>query len=197
VEFFQFIIKPSHWDTLLVVQQKFGQDFNDLVNLVEQTRQKRAAPVQQRPIVSTSSNYCGFLKMRGFRIGLEGVSSTLFLECVDIGGGINNDCGRAWNVGLSDLALSLAPHADGGALASSFNRNHRSAFVIIDFQISAGTRSAEGVEGQALRISATKIHAVMQPSSIGEIGDFIDHLQVMKIWFLMAHNLMGLFFRQK
>jgi hypothetical protein len=158
-----------------VVQQKFGQDFNDLVSLVEETRRKRAAPTQKLSPISMALNYSGFLKMRGFRIGLEGISSTLYLECVDIGGGINNDFGRAWNIGLSDLALSLAPRASSGALASGFNRNHRSAFVIIDFQ---GNSNSEGVEGKALRVSVTKIHAVMQPSSIGEIGDFIDHLQV-------------------
>jgi hypothetical protein len=179
VEFFQLIVKPSHWDTLLVVQQKFGQDFNDLVSLVEETRRKRAAPVKRLSTVPTSLNYSGFLKMRGFRIGLEGISSTLFLECMDIGGGINNDIGRAWNVGLSDLALSLAPRTSSGTLASGFNRNHRSAFVIIDFQASAGSRRSGAVEGQALRVSVTKIHAIMQPSSIGEVGDFIDHLQVM------------------
>jgi hypothetical protein len=181
MEFFQLIVKPSHWDTLLVVQQKFGQDFNDLISLVEETRRKRAAPVNKVASVTTSLNYNGFLKMRGFRIGLEGISSTLFLECVDIGGGINNDFGRAWNIGLSDLALSLAPRVSSGGHASGFNRNHRSAFVIIDFQASAGNRSSEGVEDKALRVSVTKIHAVMQPSSIGEVGDFIDHLQVTQI----------------
>jgi len=189
MEFFQLIVKPSHWDTLLVVQQKFGQDFNDLISLVEETRRKRAAPISQAASVSASLNYNGFLKMRGFRIGLEGISSTLFLECVDIGGGINNNFGRAWNIELSDLALSLAPRASGGALASGFNRNHRSAFVIIDFQASAGSRSSEGVGGRALRVSVTKIHAVMQPSSIGEIGDFIDHLQVTQTWPFVKSSL--------
>jgi hypothetical protein len=177
IEFFQLIVKPSHWDTLLVVQQKFGQDFNDLIHLIDVTRRKRAVP-QKHTTDRRSLNYCGFLKMRGFRIGLEGISSTLFLECVDIGGGINNNSGCAWNVSLSDLALSLAPHATSGTLASGFNRNHRSAFVIIDFQASGGNRSSQAIEGKSLQVSVTKIHAVMQPSSIGEIGDFIDHLQV-------------------
>lgn len=182
VEFFQLIVKPSHWDTLLVVQQKFGQDFNDLISLVEETRQRRAAPVKQAPALSTSLNYNGFLKMRGFRIGLKGFSSTLFLECEDIGGGISSEFGRSWNVALSDLALSLAAHTRGGALTSGFNPNHKCAFVIIDFQAGASSRGSEGVKGQTLRVSVTKIHAVMQPSSIGEVGDFIDHLQVRWTW---------------
>lgn len=180
VDFFHIVVKPSHWDTLLAVQQKFGQDFNDLVSLVEETRRKRVTPSIKKPASATSLlKYSAFLKMKGFRVGLEGISSTLFLECDDIGGGINNDSGRAWNIGLSDLALSLAPRIGKGNEKYGFNRNHRSAFVIIDFQASAGSRTLQDVNGQSLRLSVTKIHAVMQPSSIGEIGDFIDHLQVM------------------
>lgn len=178
IDFFDLIVKPSHWDTLLTVQQKFGQDFNDLVNLVEETRRKNATPSQKSSVASASLKYSGFLKMRGFRIGLKGISSTLFLECDDIGGGIDNDFGRAWNIGLSGLALSLAPRASSIARKSGFNRNHRSAFVIIDFEASVGRRNAPDTRAKTLCISVAKIHAVMQPSSIGEVGDFIDHLQV-------------------
>lgn len=182
VEFFHLIVKPSHWDTLLAVQQKFGQDFNDLVNLVGETRQRNLTPsAKQTSLSSTSLKYTGHLKMRGFSVGLEGITSTLFLECEDIGGGVNNNDGQAWELRLSDLALSLAPRAHDKTRVSGFNRKLRSAFVIIDLQASAGSDSTQSMGGQALRLTVTKIHAVMQPSSIGEIGDFIDHLQVSAI----------------
>ena len=116
--------------------------------------------------------------MRGFSIGLEGIASTLYLECEDIGGGLCSGNGLVWDVHLSDLALSLAPKARHGARGSIFNRNLRSAFVNIDLQAEAKPESNQSAMGQALRLTVTKIHAVMQPSSIGEIGDFIDHLQV-------------------
>ena len=177
IEFFVLIVKPSHWDTLLTVQQKFGQDFNDLINLVEETRRKNSSPSPKKPfVIPTSLKYSGFLKLRGFRIGLRGISSTLFLECDDIGGGIDNDSGSTWNVRLSDLALSLAPRGNSTTRESSFNRNHRSAFVIIDFEAKTGRHNGKE---KTLQISVTKIHAVMRPSSIGEVGDFVDHLQVL------------------
>ncbi|KAF8893814.1 hypothetical protein BD779DRAFT_1669348 [Infundibulicybe gibba] len=166
-------IKPTHWDTMLAVQQKFGQDFNDLVALAQQTRLKKSS--SHKPTTSTTVVYTGFMKIRGFRVGLEGLSSTLYLECRDVRGSINNTSGRAWDLALSGLALSLAPRA-AGLPSLKFNRNHRSAFVIIDFKVAA--RRALSTAGcEDLRVTVTRINAVMQPSSIGEIGDFIDQMQ--------------------
>ncbi|KAF9475774.1 hypothetical protein BDN70DRAFT_996181 [Pholiota conissans] len=174
-EFIELKVKPSHWDTLLAVQQKFGQDFNDLVALIQKTRQDGTS--QAKPHVPRSSDlrYEAHLKMRGFRVGLEGASSTVLLESQDINGGISNALGWSWDVGLSNLALSLAPRTSNRQ-KTSFNRNHRSAFVTIDFKFIGST--AETSSNKTLRLSVTKIHAVMQPSSIGEFGDFIDNLQV-------------------
>jgi hypothetical protein len=91
--------------------------------------------------------------MKGFRIGLEGPSSIL----------------------VQDLSLSLAPrtHADSGS--HSFDRIDRTAFVSIDFHI----RTTQPLSSAAhtLDIIVTKVHAVMQPSSISQIGDFLDHIQ--------------------
>jgi hypothetical protein len=175
VDFLEFKVKPVHWDTLLAVQQKFGQDFNDLVMLVQETRS--SAPVQKPSHRGSKWKYAGFLKMRGFRIGLEGLSSTFYLECFDISGSINNLSRRNWSLTLTDLALSLAPKATVEPGNSVFNRHRRSAFVIIDFEVK-GEDGTNEVLNNILQIAVTKIHAVMQASSIGEVGDFIDHLQV-------------------
>jgi hypothetical protein len=182
VEFFHFKVKPSHWDTLLVVQQKFGQDFHDLMTLVAETRRsqraalsvKRPSPPSSRPLLKFS----GSLKMRGFRIGLEGHSSTIYLECRDIRGGIDPDTDRVWHTRFSDLGLSLAPYVASRSRESTPNRNQRSAFVVIDFQTSGAIRNSHS---QVLQIAVTKFHAIMQPSSIGEIGDFVDHMQVCRL----------------
>ena len=168
-------VKPSHWDTLLAVQQKFGQDFNDLVALMQKTRRKSPPAEEPSAKRQMTLKYGGYVKMRGFRIGLEGLSSTVYLECQDIDGGISNREKWAWEIGLSDLALSLAPRGNR-CQTTAFNRNHRSAFVIIDFNISAVNK--EPLFEKNLEISISKIHAVMQPSSMGEVGDFIDNLQV-------------------
>ncbi|KAH6910365.1 hypothetical protein BKA70DRAFT_1272889, partial [Coprinopsis sp. MPI-PUGE-AT-0042] len=172
VDFIELKVKPSHWDTLLAVQQKFGQDFNDLLNLVQQTKQDQAPP-SSRPR-SGPIHYGVFVKMKGFRIGLEGLSSTLYLECVDIRGGVNNSRGLSWDVALTGLALSLAPRALGGLPR---NRVDATAFVSIDFKINGNDDSSRETLVKTLNLAVTKVHAVMQPSSIGEVGDFIDHLQ--------------------
>ncbi|KAG2345485.1 hypothetical protein BDR05DRAFT_880204 [Suillus weaverae] len=169
VDFFDVLIKPSHWDTLLVVQQKFGQDFADLMDLIHQTRQRRSNPSGSMLNASRSSlSFSGHVNVKGFRLGLEGRSSTSYLECQDVGGDISSsDSGTTWRIRLRDLALSLAPRAGVVSRETTFNRNHRSAFLIVDLR-------ARG-DAHRLEFRVPKIHAVMQPSSIGEIGDFLDH----------------------
>ncbi|KAG9221064.1 hypothetical protein CCMSSC00406_0005497 [Pleurotus cornucopiae] len=178
VEEFRAKVKPSHWDTLLAVQQKFGQDFNEFLALVQKTQSRRTS-ARPSSFPALPMKYVVDLKMKGFRVGLEGISSTLYLECSDIYGGLTNVDGLAWKVGLSDLALSLAPRAALDPRHTTLSRNHRSAFVIVDVAISAlSSHDAETIKpSEVLKVEVSKIHAVMQPSSIGEVGDFIDHLQ--------------------
>ena len=111
--------------------------------------------------------------MKGFRIGLQGLTSTLFLECDDISGGVGNLGRSLWHVRLSDLALSLASQL---SIGTPSHRDRRSAFVRVDIEASMSRKAHTPV--QHLQITVAKIHAVMQPSSIGELGDFVDHLQV-------------------
>ncbi|KAF4621408.1 hypothetical protein D9613_000735 [Agrocybe pediades] len=176
MEFIELKIKPSHWDTLLSVQQKFGQDFNDLLALMKRTRQNASRPPE---IASTNKDkvrhFKAHMKMRGFRIGLEGLSSVVLLECQDINGGVTNVGGWSWDIGLSDLALSLAARVSGPRSATS-HRSHRSAFVTIDFKVKGSSPGKSNKQHFVLAVD--KVHAVMQPSSIGELGDFIDNLQV-------------------
>lgn len=173
IEYFHFTVKPAHWDTLLSVQQKFGKDFNDFLLLVEETRGKREIrpPSPKMPPLQ----YDVSVKVEGFRVGLEGLASTLVLECENITGGISDtDLGTKRQFNLFDLTLSLASQSASVAGKPSSTRNRRSAFVSIDSQV---TMQGKGEE-KRLNIGIAKIHAVMQPSSVGEIGDFVDHLQV-------------------
>ncbi|PFH51536.1 hypothetical protein AMATHDRAFT_74889 [Amanita thiersii Skay4041] len=179
IDFIEVKIKPSHWDKLLMVQQKFGQDFNDLLSLMQERKLKRASTVEEPALREHKLRYGGFLKMRGFRIGLEGMTSTVYLQCQDIGSGLDSAAGNSWHVTLSNLALSLVPRSTVTHPGSSFNRKQGSAFVVIDFMISAESGSSDtslSIENR-LRVSVTKIHAVMQPSSINEVGEFVDEIQ--------------------
>ncbi|THH30793.1 hypothetical protein EUX98_g3395 [Antrodiella citrinella] len=157
-EFFDLTVKPSHWDTLLSVQQKFGQDFHDLMTLIADTRQKKAASSHNTGDSKSAGSlqYAVAFKMQGFRIGLEGHASTLFLECEDIHGELTSNA-------------KLLSHK------SAFDRGRRSAFVIVDCALTVQRRAPPTVK--RVDFELTKMHAVMQPSSIGELGDFVDHLQ--------------------
>ncbi|KAG6871323.1 hypothetical protein C0993_003503, partial [Termitomyces sp. T159_Od127] len=139
IKFAELKVKPSYWDTLLVVQQKFGQDFHDLVTLIQETNTRRATPenskIPRRSQVPLRYNVS--VKMCGFRVGFESPASTVYFECRDISGGIKNTDGLICNVELSDMAFSLASRAVARQNNPGFNRNHRSAFVIIDFKIDA------------------------------------------------------------
>ncbi|KAI9455337.1 hypothetical protein BJY52DRAFT_1280457, partial [Lactarius psammicola] len=179
--FFSITVKPSYWDTLLSVQQKFGNDFNDLLHVIADARARN--PPSQKPDVSPPSSQwtlqSGSFKAKGFRIGLVGHSSTLFFECQDIAGGMKGGegkgkgKGKSWQLNVTGLALSLAPRAFAVMKSVEFDGNRRSAFVIIDCKVEVDHRTAQ----KFLRIKLCKIHAIVQPSSIGEIGDFVDHLQ--------------------
>jgi hypothetical protein len=180
VEFFNLTFRPSHWDTVLTVQQKFGQDFNDLISLVNEKRSVTtpkigSVPLSPHPQSPPRIKLGGVVKMKGFRIGLEGPSSVLFLECQNIGGRMQENYGHSWELSVQDLALSLAPrtHSDSGS--HSFDRINRTAFVSIDFRVS--TTQSPSSATHTLDITVTKVHAVMQPSSISQLGDFLDHIQ--------------------
>ena len=179
VEFLNLIFRPSHWDTVLTVQQKFGQDFSDLISLVNEKRVVTSPKAESVPLSPRLRppriKFGGVVKAKGFRVGLEGPSSVLFLECQNIGGGMQENSGSSWELSVSDLALSLAPRTHSESGMHSFDRANRTAFVTIDFHVSA--TQSQSSSTHTLDIAVTKVHAVMQPSSIGQLGDFIDHIQ--------------------
>ena len=84
------------------MQQKFGQDFSDLVSLIENTRQRHPKGKKEEHS-SSMLQYRLQGKMKGFSIGLEGGSSAIFLECERIGGAVvQNGSGISGHIELSD-----------------------------------------------------------------------------------------------
>ncbi|KAG8213869.1 hypothetical protein J3R82DRAFT_10613 [Butyriboletus roseoflavus] len=170
LDFVNIMIKPNHMDTVLVVQQKFGQDFTDLLDLIRETRQKHSAVSEPKRTTGMPGKFIVHVNVKGFRLGLEGPSSVFHLECQDVWGDIGKEDNKLeWKVQLRNLALSLAPRTSVASHEYGFDVNEKSAFVIIDITTSAN----DGV----LKVSVPKIHAVMQPSSISELGDFVDYHQ--------------------
>lgn len=169
---FDVTIKPSHWDSLLSVQQKFGQDFNDLLVLVSDTRRRRtisgsrkgSSMVRRTPFNLTA-------RSEGFKIGLEGVSSTQYLECIDVDAVVSDAGVRRWRLTLKNAALYLSPKS------SEYKPNGMYPLrVNVDFEASSNQSTSESKE--TMELSVTRFHVVLQPNSISEVSDFIDHLQV-------------------
>ncbi|KAG6372334.1 hypothetical protein JVT61DRAFT_7774 [Boletus reticuloceps] len=170
LDFVNIMIKPTHLDALLAVQQKFGQDFTDLLDLIRETRQKHSAVSDPKRKTGEPGTFIVQVNVKGFRLGLEGPSSVFHLECQDVWGDIAKEGDPLeWKVQLRNLALSLAPRTGVVSREYGFDVNEKLAFVVIDITTSAN----DGV----LKVSVPKIHAVMQPSSISELGDFIDYHQ--------------------
>lgn len=171
LEFANVMLKPSHWDSLLAVQQKFGRDFTDLMDLIQESRRTRHVTSEIPGGALNPAKYSMRANIKGFKVGLEGPTSTLYLECKNVVGDTTrkgNHC--AWRVQHRDIALSLVPRIGTTIPEHLSSRKHRSAFIVVDVAVSA--------DGNRLVVSIPKIHAVMQPSSIGELGDFIDYQQV-------------------
>ncbi|VDB95270.1 unnamed protein product [Peniophora sp. CBMAI 1063] len=181
VGLFNATVKPKHWDTLLAVQKKFDSDFDDLVHVLADVRRRRRSATPStaphpdaKPQAPAFVVHSASVKLKGFCIGLDGQTSTMLFECQDIHGGLDSGTIRSWNVYVSGLALSLAPRTLKSPRAAPFGRHHRSAFLIIDFKVVMGE---QGTGEKDVRVVVDRIHGVLQPSSIGEIGDFVDYIQ--------------------
>ncbi|KAH8118988.1 hypothetical protein DFH11DRAFT_1696800 [Phellopilus nigrolimitatus] len=176
VGFLHATIKPSHWDALLSVQQKFGQDFNDLLLIIGETRDKHPSPTPSKPSSRNPASFTVAGKFDGFKIGLEGLSSTQYLECVDIDATVSSAGSLQWQFTLSDLALYLSPRIFAKQKRTNRDRSQLPILVSVDLQVTNYRTSSEESQGR-LELAVTKFHAILQANMMGDIGDFIDHLQ--------------------
>ncbi|KZS98640.1 hypothetical protein SISNIDRAFT_422603, partial [Sistotremastrum niveocremeum HHB9708] len=173
LDYFKLLLKPKYFDDLLAVQQNFGTNYNELLSLIARSRQ---APLpQQESIEDPTSSGVSRLQYKiafyskGFQIGIPGPSSTQFLDAAIVQGSVTNTSVRHWKFRLQNFALSLAPHSGDTRKSRLLNVKQRSAFVILDLD-------ADGTE-KTLSVRVTRFHAVMSTSSIGELGDLVDHVQ--------------------
>jgi len=122
--------------------------------------------------------------LRGFRVGIEGPTTTLDLTSAQMTGTAKNQIGLAWDFAVSNLALALSHHSTNLRPHSGFDRKLRSAYMVLDLKassspaISSPATSPGAMASQVLRLRVSRMHAVMSPNSIGELGDLIDHVQV-------------------
>lgn len=182
MDHFSVTLKPQYVDDFLAIQQKFGSDFNELVELAVEFKNQSGAPARtntDKPTASTTfPRFDVSFALEGFRIGIEGPSSTQYLDSSRITGRIHSGSERRWSFRVESLAFSLAQHSKARRTRSGFDRKYRSAYMVFDM-------SAENIEyletakqDNHLGIVVNFVHAVMQPAAIAELGDLIDHIQV-------------------
>lgn len=176
IDYISLPLKPKYMDDILVVQQNLGTHFYDVLDLIAEGRRKRSSP---RKPSTLSMKYDVAFMLRGFSIGIEAPTTTLALTSKQMTGTLRNENGSAWDFSVFDLALGLSHHSTDTRIPSRFDRSLRSAYMVLDVKASSFPATSPGSrEAHILRLQVSRMHAVMSPNSIGELGDLIDHVQV-------------------
>ncbi|EJD45633.1 hypothetical protein AURDEDRAFT_165486 [Auricularia subglabra TFB-10046 SS5] len=165
--------KPKHMDDILAIQQKFGSDFNDLLDLVAETRRNRPAALRRTPVKdATPWHYDVSVNMTTVRLGIAGRSTVQYFIASNVTGGMTNLEVRKWHLSISNVGLCLVHNSpDRG---SPFELTSALAYILLDVRM---TTIREDGMPDSVQIDLPRLHAVMQPSSIGELGDLVDYIQ--------------------
>jgi hypothetical protein len=165
-------------DDILVVQHNLGTHFYDVLDLISENRNRRAVPKAITKVPEPFKYDVAFM-LTGFRIGIEGPTSTLDLTSAEMTGTAKNDVNFVWDFSVSNLALALNYHSAGISSHPEFNRSLRSAYMVLDVKTSSSSAvTRTDVPLDLLHLQVSRMHAIMSPNSVGELGDLIDHVQV-------------------
>ncbi|KAG9009804.1 hypothetical protein FRB93_005075 [Tulasnella sp. JGI-2019a] len=178
VGFFAVTLKPRYVDDILAIQQKFGSDFVDLLQLFKENRTIGEPQAGKARVATVSWALNATARLEGFRIALEGPSSTQYMNCAIVEGHVLKEAASelVWDAHCSSISLSLAHHST--LPATNFDRKFRSAYMDIEFDVNnSRPASSSSSEDQHFNLRIVRIHAVMQPAAIGELGDLIDYVQ--------------------
>ncbi|EJT99737.1 hypothetical protein DACRYDRAFT_101324 [Dacryopinax primogenitus] len=190
VGYFSIKLNAQIMDDVLVIPSKFGKDVNDILDVISESRKKRArrersptSPTRRESFTKEAFLYSVRLLMEGFEVGIEGPSSTQYIETTKLEGHITNRTlrGLSWNVSITDLTLSLAHTTLTTTSQGGIKGRYRSAYMTINVEASntppkgAFGKSEPGTDSIAVVVQ--KIHAVMQAAAIGELGDLLDYYQ--------------------
>ncbi|KAG8952761.1 hypothetical protein FRC04_003684 [Tulasnella sp. 424] len=176
---FDIKIKPQYVDDILAIQQKFGSDFAELLDLYTEKRSTAGSSAGPSSAASLPTSAKLSIRLEGFGISLEGPSSTQYLNTAAVEGTLWSDSGHGliWDATVWSVSLSLAHHSTPHAVRSALDRRFRSAYMDIAF--TANNRRPEGSSDsdRYLQIRVSHVHAVMQAAAVGELGDLIDYVQ--------------------
>lgn len=184
---FSIHLKPEYMDDILVVQHNLGTHFYDVLDLVSQNRVKRS-PFSRAKKSRFQLKYDIAFMLRGFSIDIDGPSSVLDLTSGTMTGTARNEPNLVWNFSVANLALGLShlSRSIGKRMSKEFDRRFRTAYMVLNMKARYSSASpglpygsVQGPSGRkVLQLQISRMHAVMSPNSIGELGDLIDHIQV-------------------
>ncbi|KAF8325178.1 uncharacterized protein EI90DRAFT_3157032 [Cantharellus anzutake] len=178
IDRFKLMLKPKYVDDILTVQQKFGNDFNDLLDLVTGPHTnlvKRPAPLRKKLTFHLN------IQSKGFAIGLRGPTSVQSLEAPLARATVRSASRRGlqWLAEAKGLNLSLEHDTSLPFSSSKYVEPYTSAFMTLDCSVhnEVYPTGSDAADTQHLSISVDKVHALMVPAAISELGNLVDHVQ--------------------
>lgn len=171
VEHFHLMLKPQYVDDILVVQQKFGSDFNELVDVIAANKPKRSSAPR-----SAMSLLMG-VKLGGFNIGVQGPMSTQYIDSPAMSAEIGDGpLGRRWKMVVTALQLYLV-HDSPLRHPTKDGVQYRSAYMILDCELHNALPVGFVGDADHVTLNVSRIHALLMPAAISELGDLVDHIQ--------------------
>lgn len=174
VDHFRLMLKPQYVDDILVVQQKFGSDFNELIDVFAHNRPKK--PPNLPP---SSFTFDVAVKLESFKIGIQGPTSTQYLQSPMVSASYRSApaSGSQWHLDVRGLGLSLV-HDVQPLSSKRYREEYNSASMSLDCVIhnEVPKESSENVEYLSIKVS--RVRALMAPAAISELGNLVDHVQV-------------------
>lgn len=183
-------------DNILTVQNRFGNDVDELLSAINTKRARLAAVGEEAPpkklVVRSEIRWDARIALQGVKIGVEGPQSTQWIEAELLEGYASSSIAETstvlhWEASVQDLALSLSQKITSHpSYSTSQDRRYRLAFFRLDLTVGNSIINlpelpAASVYGndQAphLHIRFSRIHAVLQPSAVDALGDLIDHFE--------------------
>jgi hypothetical protein len=184
-------------DHILNVQDRFGQDIDELLNAIRAKRAKfNTAPHSSSLAVASTDSVVWEARMalRGFKVGVQGPQATQWIEAELLEGVAQSSdrSGIAWSGSASNLTLSLAQRHNTSSRESgaAMDRRNRLAFFRLDFTASNENLALDLVNlpplpalsdadttTTHLHLRFPRVHAVLQPSAIEALGDLVDHFE--------------------
>lgn len=206
LDFIDVVLQPEVLDSLFAVIGQIGRDITELVDLLVDARKAHVrsrsssvalssesdtAPPSEPSTLRCSTRFA----LRGFKVGLQGASSTQYFEAALLQGRLSSPLvvgqEMAWSFDVSELALSLdhTPVGRKSTLPASsseqqkLHRKYRSAILTVDiaaqnhpFDATGPTRKPTTGKNELrhLHVRLDRVHAVVEAAAVGQLGDLIE-----------------------